>query len=59
MDNTPPHLLLVSRILDNASKLLLPAITWFPLAMAILTVAVVSLRYGWGIGAIAAQEGDL
>jgi TRAP-type mannitol/chloroaromatic compound transport system permease small subunit len=27
--------------------------------MAILTVAVVSLRYGWGVGAIAAQEGVL
>ena len=59
MDNTPPHPPLVSRILDTASQLLLPAIAWFPLAMAILTVAVVSLRYGWGIGAIAAQEGVL
>ena len=59
MDNAPPRPPLVSRILDTASQLLLPAIAWFPLAMAILTVAVVSLRYGWGIGAIAAQEGVL
>ena len=48
---------LSSRFLDGISNSLLPVISWFPLIMAALTVAVVSLRYGLGVGAITAQEG--
>lgn len=41
---------------DTISERLAAIVAWAPLAMALLTVAVVVLRYGFGIGAIAAQE---
>ena len=44
------------RILDGLSQRLSHIIGWLPLLMALLTVLVVVLRYGFGVGAIAAQE---
>ena len=44
------------RLLDGASLRLSALLAWLPLAMALLTVFVVILRYGFGMGAIAAQE---
>ena len=44
------------RLLDGLSQRLSHIIGWLPLLMALLTVLVVVLRYGFGIGAIAAQE---
>jgi len=42
--------------LDSLSVRLEHIVAWVPLIMAVLTVAVVILRYGFGVGAIAAQE---
>ena len=44
------------RVLDGLSQRLSHIIGWLPLLMALLTVFVVVLRYGFGVGAIAAQE---
>ena len=46
----------LSNTLDRLSHRLERIVCWVPLLMAILTVTVVVLRYGFGIGAIAAQE---
>jgi TRAP-type mannitol/chloroaromatic compound transport system permease small subunit len=43
-------------VLDGLSQRLSHIIGWLPLLMALLTVLVVVLRYGFGVGAIAAQE---
>ncbi len=45
-----------SQQLDSLSLRLSAIVAWVPLIMAVLTVTVVLLRYGFGIGAIAAQE---
>jgi len=45
------------RQIDHSSRLLGRLLAWLPLVMALLTVGVVVLRYGFGVGAIAAQEG--
>lgn len=47
----------LSKRLDRLSSHLANALAWLPLLMALLTVSVVVLRYGFGLGAIAAQEG--
>lgn len=57
MNKTLSTSTLSSRFLDGISSSLVPVISWFPLVMAALTVAVVGLRYGLGVGAITAQEG--
>ena len=44
------------RALDGLSHVLSRFIAWLPFLMALLTVFVVVLRYGFGVGAIAAQE---
>ena len=44
------------RLLDGLSHRLSHIIGLLPLLMALLTVLVVILRYGFGVGAIAAQE---
>lgn len=44
-------------LLDAPSRWLSAWLSWLPLAMAGLTVYVVILRYGFGKGAITAQEG--
>ena len=49
-------LILSVRLLDVLSHRLSHIIGWLPLLMALLTVLVVILRYGFGVGAIAAQE---
>lgn len=43
--------------IDKGNLALSKALSWLPLGMAMLTGLVVALRYGWGIGFIAAQEG--
>jgi TRAP-type mannitol/chloroaromatic compound transport system permease small subunit len=45
------------KIADACSQHLSSVLSWMPLAMAGLTVYVVVLRYGFGLGAITAQEG--
>jgi len=50
------HLAIVTTI-DRSMSKLSATLAWLPLAMAALTVLVVTLRYGFGVGAIAAQEG--
>jgi len=44
------------KLLDGLSVRLSAILAWLPLTMALLTVFVVVLRYGFGTGAIAAQE---
>ena len=51
-----PVLLSTIRLLDGLSQRLSRFIAWLPVIMAVLTVFVVVLRYGFGMGAIAAQE---
>lgn len=48
--------LTIPAMLDRLSTVIAGLLAWLPLAMAVLTVIVVMLRYGFGIGAIAAQE---
>lgn len=45
------------KIADAGSQHLSSVLSWLPLGMAGLTVFVVVLRYGFGLGAITAQEG--
>lgn len=47
----------VLKLLDTPSQWLSSALSWLPLGMTGLTVYVVVLRYGFGMGAITAQEG--
>ena len=51
-----PVLLSTVSVLDGLSQRLSRFIAWLPVVMAALTVVVVILRYGFGVGAIAAQE---
>ena len=54
--STPTSTPIIARRLDQLSTVLAELVAWVPLLMAVLTVTVVLLRYGFGIGAIAAQE---
>lgn len=47
----------ILKLLDAPSQWLSSWLSWLPLGMTGLTVYVVVLRYGFGIGAITAQEG--
>ena len=49
-------MLSTASVLDGLSQRLSRFIAWLPVVMAALTVIVVILRYGFGVGAIAAQE---
>ena len=51
-----PVMLSTVSVLDGLSQRLSRFIAWLPVVMAALTVIVVILRYGFGVGAIAAQE---
>ena len=46
-------------ILDAINRKLCRAVSWFTLVMAILTLLIVILRYGFGTGWIAMQESVL
>ena len=47
----------IAHSIDKSIQKLSQGLSWLPLAMAALTVFVVVLRYGFGLGAIGAQEG--
>ena len=47
----------IANSIDKSVQKLSQGLSWLPLAMAALTVFVVVLRYGFGLGAISAQEG--
>lgn len=46
----------MTQLLDAGTRMLTKALSWLPILMALLTVGVVILRYGFSTGAIAAQE---
>ncbi len=54
-----PHFLSLQRFLDTMNSKLCTAVSWFTLLMALITLLIVVLRYGFGTGWIAMQESVL
>ncbi|WP_312963630.1 TRAP transporter small permease subunit [Stutzerimonas nitrititolerans] len=59
MSDTPPPLLRLAGMVDRLNLLFGKACAWLTLFLVLGTALVVILRYGFGIGATALQEGVL